>query len=91
MTEALQSSIIQVIAAGIGSIGFGIFFITIDSIGGMLGNDIVSKICGYLAFTGHNQDFTAGLLNVVDIVFFLSISVLFIFLTIRVLDKKRYK
>lgn len=28
MTEALQSSIIQVIAAGIGSIGFGIFFKT---------------------------------------------------------------
>lgn len=79
----------QVIAA-IGTIGFGIFFMMVDSVGVMLGNPMIEKVCNYLSFYSHYQDFTTGLLNGADIVFFISIAVLFIFLTVRVLDKRRW-
>lgn len=80
----------QVIAA-IGTMGFGIFFLVIEPIGSMLGNRMVEKICTYLSFNNHYLDFTKGLLNIADVVFFVSIAILFNFLTIRFLDKKRFK
>ena len=79
----------QVIAA-IGTIGFGIFFTMVDSVGVMLGTPLMEKVCNYLSFYTHYQDFTTGLLNLADIVFFISIAAFFIFLTIRVLDKRRW-
>lgn len=79
----------QVIAA-VGTIGFGIFFTMVDSVGVMLGTPLIEKVCNYLSFYTHYQDFTTGLLNIADVVFFVSIAALFIFLTVRVLDKRRW-
>ena len=41
-------------------------------------------------FLNYYENFTYGILNVADVVFFLSIIGLFIFLTIRVFEKKRW-
>ncbi|MEG1971543.1 MAG: ABC transporter permease subunit [Oscillospiraceae bacterium] len=79
----------QVISA-VGTVAFGIFFMFIDSVGNMLGSDIAVKICNYLSFFSHYQDFTTGLLNIADIVYFVSIIFLFCFLTVKVIDKKRW-
>lgn len=79
----------QVIAA-IGTVGFGLFFVMVDSVGAMLGNQTLAKICNYLSFFTHYQNFTTGILNVADLLFFISIAILFGFLTIRVLDKRRW-
>ena len=43
-----------------------------------------------LSFSNHFQNFTTGILRVSDIVFFLSIIALFIFLTLRVLERRRW-
>lgn len=79
----------QVIAA-IGTIGVGIFFLLIDSVGNMLGGNLLTEVCNYLSFYMHYQDFATGLLNVADVIFFLSIIIFFNFLTIRVLEKRRW-
>lgn len=79
----------QVIAA-VGSMGAGVLFMFVDSIGQLSKNDILSKICTGLSFVKHYQDFTMGLLNLADVIFFLSVAALFLFLTARALEKRRW-
>ena len=43
-----------------------------------------------LSFYTRYANFTLGLLNIADVIFFLSVSGLFIFFTVRVLEKKRW-
>ncbi|WP_195276555.1 ABC transporter permease [Anaerotruncus rubiinfantis] len=79
----------QIIAA-VGGMGTGMLFMMIDSIGQMTGNPAAQKIFDFLSFYVHYKDFTSGILNIADILFFLSIAVLFCFLTVRVLEKRRW-
>ena len=48
--------------------------------------DTVSKI----NFLNYYTNFTYGILRVVDVVFFLSVTALFLFFTVRVLEKRRW-
>ena len=43
-----------------------------------------------ISITSHYTNFVSGILNPADVVFFLSIIALFLFLTGRVFDKKRW-
>ena len=51
---------------------------------------IVSDALKAVSFLTHYQNFTVGLLSLAHIVFFLSLTALFIFLTVRVIEKKRW-
>lgn len=79
----------QIIAA-VGGVGVGMLFMMIDSIGAMTGNPAMQTLFSQFSFYVHFQDFTSGLLNVADVLFYLSIAVLFCFLTVRVLEKRRW-
>lgn len=79
----------QVIAAVV-SIGAGIFFMFVDSIGQMSKNTVLATISSGLSFVQRYRDFSMGLLNVADVLFFLSIAALFLFLTARALEKRRW-
>jgi len=50
----------------------------------------VSTITDFLSISGRYKDFTSGLIHYDNILFFLTIQALFIFLTVRVLDSKRW-
>lgn len=79
----------QVIAA-IVSIGVGLFIYLLDSISQLTTSDFISKVVNAISFNQNFNDFTHGILNLKCIIFFLSVIAIFIFLTIRTLEKKRW-
>ena len=83
LTESMIISAIIGMCAGL-----AIFFI--DSIANMVSVEWLSTAIASISFVRHYTNFTTGILSVADTVFFLSVIVLFIFLTLRVLEKRRW-
>ena len=79
----------QVIAA-ISTLGVGLFVIFMDSITSTIKIKFIKSALTSLSFNNHYQNFSLGIFNFTDIIFFLTVSALFIFLTVYVLDKKRW-
>ena len=50
----------------------------------------ITKVTGFLSLSSRYSDFTSGLIQYDNILFFLTMQALFIFLTVRVLDSKRW-
>jgi ABC-2 type transport system permease protein len=50
----------------------------------------LSAVINAISFTNYYQNFTYGILDLRDVVFFLSVIALFLFFTIRVFEKKRW-
>ena len=79
----------QVIAAVCG-FAAGLFVYLLDNVASAVSVTVINKVLTSISFLSHYQNFTVGLLSLADIVFFLSIIALFIFLTVRVVEKKRW-
>ncbi len=79
----------QMIAA-ISGFAAGLFVYLLDNVASAVSAEIVSKALSAVSFLSHYQNFTVGLLSLADVIFFLSIIALFLFLTIRVIEKKRW-
>lgn len=78
------------ITAAISGFAVGLFIYLLDSVAGAVSVPFLSSLLTKISFVSHYENFTVGLLNLADIVFFLSIISLFVFLTVRVLEKKRW-
>lgn len=78
----------QVIAA-VGSLAIGLLLLFSNSFTPVVSNRLVSKLILNLSFYEHYLDFTRGLLNLADLTFFVSITGLFLFLTVRHLERRR--
>jgi len=78
----------QVIAA-VGSLAIGLLLLFSNSFTPVVSNQLVSKLILNLSFYEHYLDFTRGLLNLADLTFFVSITGLFLFLTVRHLERRR--
>lgn len=79
----------QIIAA-IVSIGAGLFIYMLDSISSLISVDFITKIFSAISFNQNYSNFTYGILNLSNLVFFVSVIAIFIFLTVRVLEKRRW-
>ncbi len=79
----------QVIAA-ILSIGAGLLLTSISMFKNMVDIDFVNDIIDSIEMMGRYENFTLGMVKFSDVIFFLSISVLFIFFTIKVLERRRW-
>lgn len=79
----------QVIAA-IGSFAIMMFIFLFDVIAQSIPVEFISKIFTELSFMGRYQDFIDGILNVSHIIFFISVIVVFNFLTVRIVERKRW-
>ncbi len=79
----------QVIAA-IGGFSASFFLMLIDTIAPVISLEAVSRVLESLSFQNRYTSFTLGILNLTDIVFFLSIAVMFVCFTIGVLEKRRW-
>lgn len=79
----------QVIAAII-SIAVGLLIYMLDSIASLISVDFISSIFSAISFNSNYSNFTYGILNLSNVVFFVSVIAIFIFLTIRVFEKKRW-
>ncbi len=72
---------------------FGISFLLLllDNLSSIFaGVSWMEPIVSFISVNSRYYTFTSGLIHVDNIIFFLSLQALFIFLTVRVLDKKRW-
>ena len=77
--------------AALGTFTASFLFWMIDSLGAMFsGNAVIGAIVNFLSLNQRYNDFTLGVIHYDNVIFFLSIQVLFVFLTVRVLDRKRW-
>ena len=79
----------QMIAA-IGSIGVNILLCLLDVISNFVTVDFVKDIIQALSVFYKYQEFTYGIFSLKNILFFLSIIVIFNFMTMRVLERRRW-
>lgn len=72
---------------------FAILFVLnlIDMLSSVITNPIVTKIISYLSITNRYVDFTNGIVRIDSVIYYLSVSALFVFLTCNQLEKRRFK
>ncbi|WP_050696935.1 ABC transporter permease [Anaeromassilibacillus senegalensis] len=78
------------IVAAIGTFGVSILLVIVDQFSGMAGNETAAKILNWLSFNSRYTPFTNGIFNFASIVFFLSVAAVFLFLTARKLESRRW-
>ncbi len=79
----------QVVAAVLGFVA-GMFIYMLDSVASIIPVAAISTVVQELSFTYRLQRISLGLFSISDILFFVSIITIFIFLTIKVIEKKRW-
>lgn len=79
----------QVIAAIGGFLAMMLLY-TIDMLASFISNTTIQNLLNSLAFYSKYYEFTTGVFNFSSILFFISSAVIFLFLTVRVLEKKRW-
>jgi ABC-2 type transport system permease protein len=79
----------QVIAA-IGGFASALGLLLLDSLGGVFQNPVAQKIFTGISFFQRYNDFTVGKFDLAGLFFFLSVCAIFIFLTVRALEKRRW-
>lgn len=78
--------------AAIGTFAISFLLILLDQVGGVFqGVEWLNKVLAFLSVNTRYTNFTSGLIRYDNIIFFLSMQALFLFLAVRVLDRKRWK
>lgn len=83
MTESM------VVAAVIG-MGVGLVISMTNYLISLIQVDWIKNILNKINLLSYYENFTYGILSIVDVVFFLSVTALFLFFTVRVLEKRRW-
>ncbi len=76
--------------AAMGSFSIATIFIILDVIPLITDSELVTSIVNNISFVGRYTPFTEGILDISSVIFFLSITAAFIFMTVRVLEKRRW-
>lgn len=76
--------------AALGTFAASFLLLMIDSVNYLFSNEIVAAIVSFLSVTTRYGHFTSGVIGYNDVIFFLSLQVMFLFLTVRVLDRRRW-
>lgn len=79
----------MVIAAVIG-MGAGLVISMTNYLVGIIPVEWIKNIINKINFLSYYENFTYGILSIVDVIFFLSVTALFLFFTVRVLEKRRW-
>lgn len=79
----------QVIAA-IGTFAIAILLMFLDGIASALSGNILGTIVNWLSFTSRYTSFTQGLFSVTSCVYFISVAAVFVFLTARKVESRRW-
>lgn len=78
----------QVIAAIIGIVSLFIMYIS-GSIGPSIGG-VVGKILSWFSLLTRYEDFSVGILSLSPVIYYLSFVAVFLFLTVRIIEKRRW-
>lgn len=78
------------IVAAICTIAAILAMILMSSVAEYIGNDIIRVSVKWLAIVSRFAPFTAGIFDLASILYYISLTVIFLFLTIRVYEKRRW-
>jgi len=78
------------IVAAIGTFGVSILLLVMDQLTSVVANTVVVKLIGWISFNTRYVPFTKGSFDISSIVFFLSVIAVFVFLTARKLESRRW-
>lgn len=79
----------QVIAA-VGGFAAGFALMLVDALTSVVSSPLGQSIIQGVSFYQRYQSFTVGVLDFADVIFYLSVCVLFVFFTVRVFEKRRW-
>ncbi len=78
------------IIAFISTLAINFFIMITDTFASIFSGTWLASVLTAISFSSHYKNFTMGILNITDVLFFLSVCVIFIFLNIRVFEKRRW-
>lgn len=78
------------ITAAVGSFTLSLVIYMFDYLASLVNINIVTKVVEWISFTGRYRTFTEGIIDYSNIIFFVGFAAIFLFLTVRILDKRRY-
>ncbi|MGN0499759.1 MAG: ABC transporter permease [Ruminococcus sp.] len=80
----------SMIISAVAGMGVGLLIYMLSNLSSYITIDWISNLVSKIDFLTYYTNFTYGMLNITDIVFFLSVTGLFLFFTARVLEKRRW-
>lgn len=86
----ISSLTVSQIIAAIGTFVVSVFLMFIDSLASAVSNETVKSVVSWLSFNNRYSTFTQGIFSVSAAVFFLSVMAVFVFLTARRLESRRW-
>ncbi len=78
------------IVAAIGGIGVSILLAILDTLSSTITIEWLSTATGWVSFSGRFSTFCSGIIDYANIAFFLSFTAIFLFLTVRIQEKRRW-
>ena len=79
----------QVVAA-VGSFAISFIILMLDDIASLIGNTVITSMVEKISFHARYETFVTGIFDYSNAIFFLSFIAVFLFLAVRMLEKKRY-
>ncbi len=79
----------QMVAA-VGSFALSLFIMMMDTFASLINLDFIQKVTDWLSISGRYNTFVAGVFDYANVLFFVGFAAIFLFLTVRILDKKRW-
>lgn len=79
----------QVIAA-IGTFAIAILLMFLDAIAAAMNGNLIGTVITWLSFTSRYDSFTQGMFSVSSCVYFISVAAVFVFLTARKVESRRW-
>lgn len=86
----ISSLTVSQIIAAIGTFAVSVLLMFIDNLASSISNAAASAVVGWISFSNRYNVFTRGLFSVPSLVFFLSVMAVFVFLTARRLESRRW-
>ena len=79
------------LSAAIGTIGIILGFLGIGLIGSLIPSDYAARyVFDFISIFTRFQAFTAGYLDVAALIYYISVAFIFLYLTVRIYDRRRY-
>lgn len=78
------------VVAFVCSFAVSLALLMLDFASYLISNSFVSKLIGWISFSGRYNAFTSGVFDYSNAVFFLSITAVFLFFSVRTLESKRW-
>lgn len=90
LTESQIVAIILTLAVSLFLLMMDMLASAISSLMSLLGVTVSSDFANSISISQRYNDFTSGILDISNVIFFVSIVVVFNFITVRILEKRRW-